>query len=388
MRLIATSVTREAGCYNRLSGQVRYDDKSSDTYWFDVPESQEVSDSGNPWVACLLPLAATIGEDIEIPLPVDAELLEGAFGVVRLWQSWYPHLHRIEVKAESAAIADTPTDTMAFFSAGVDSYFTVLRHPAKHFVNVLGFDMPLANEVAFQSHCDRLSAIAGRLGAELLPMRTNIRQTRWKTCHWERLGFGAALATIGLILEKRFARVLLPASTDYGSLYPWGSHPLADPLFSTSKTRIVHDGATHTRAEKIAFIAESALVRETLHVCFRGQDGSGQDETNCCRCEKCYRTMTTLEILGKLDQCVLFDGANYDASQISRILIESPPAKAYYREIADLAIEHDRPDIAIMIDRAHERTERALRWRFLNRLPLFWRLGEMIDRRVRRGSLS
>jgi hypothetical protein len=194
-------------------------------------------------VACLLPLAVTIGEDVEIPLPVDRELFEGAKGLVGLWKSWYPELSPVSVKAEVAPIADNPQETMAFFSAGVDSYFTVLRHPVKHFVNVLGFDMPLTKEPAFQRHCERLARIAKELSGELIPVRTNIRQTRWRSCHWQKLGFGPALAATALAMERRFSRVLLPGSVDFRNLFPWGSHPLSDPLLSTSKTRIVHDGS-------------------------------------------------------------------------------------------------------------------------------------------------
>src|SRR5665213_2195154 len=98
MKLIATNVTQQHGGFHRLSGEVTYDDGTSDTYYFDAPESYELSESGNPWVACLLPLAVTIGEDLEIPLPIDPALVEGARGLTRLWKSWYPHLSTIEVR--------------------------------------------------------------------------------------------------------------------------------------------------------------------------------------------------------------------------------------------------------------------------------------------------
>ena len=47
----------------RLSGVVRYDDprggRAEETYWYDVPEAfaSSISDSGNPWLAGLLPVA-------------------------------------------------------------------------------------------------------------------------------------------------------------------------------------------------------------------------------------------------------------------------------------------------------------------------------------------
>jgi hypothetical protein len=374
--------------YNRLSGEVRYADGTADTYWFDTPTSYDPSTSGNPWLACLLPLAVTIGEDVEIPLPIDSELMEGALGLMRLWKSWYPKLSMVAVKAEVAPIPENSREAMAFFSAGVDSYFTVLRHPVKVLVNVLGFDMPLSKESAFRRHGERLASIAAERGAELMPMRTNIRETRWRNCHRERLGFGPALAAVALVLEKRFGTVFLPSSIDFGNLYPWGSHPLSDPLFSTSKLRIIHDGSAHSRVEKTAFIAQDDLALNSLHVCFRGADGRGQDDTNCCRCEKCYRTMATLEILGKLDNATLFDRRNFDVGRISRILTDTAAEIIFYQEIKDLALTHGRSDIAAEIDRSFRRSRWIPRGRFLNRLPLLWRLGAAIDGHVRRVSLA
>jgi hypothetical protein len=294
------------------------------------------------------------------------------------------------VKAEVAPIAENPQETMAFFSAGVDSYFTVLRHPVKHFVNVLGFDMPLTKEPAFQRHCERLARIAKELSGELIPVRTNIRQTRWRSCHWQKLGFGPALAATALAMERRFSRVLLPGSVDFRNLFPWGSHPLSDPLLSTSKTRIVHDGSAYTRTEKIDFISRNELALRTLHVCFRGQDGLGQDDTNCCHCEKCYRTMTVLEILGKLDQAELFDRQKFDVKKISRVLAETTAEIIFYREIQDLALKHGRTDIVREIDRCFRRSSRIAKLLFvarsLSHLPFLWRLGTAIEHRAVRGS--
>ena len=338
MRLVSTQVAQQSDGNNRLSGEVRYADGTTDTYWFDLPTGWEPTNSGNPWVACLLPLAVTLGEDIEISLPVDGELLDSTAGLMRLWKSWFPSLSMVSVRPDAVApIEGTPREAMAFFSAGVDSYYTVLRHPVKRLVNILGLDMPITKKWAFQKHCERLSSIARNLGAELVPIRTNIRQTRWKTCHWELLGHGAALAAVALVMENRFSKVWIAASYDYGTLHPWGSHPLSDPLFSTSKTQIIHDGATHTRVEKTESIVQSELVMQTLHVCFRGLDALGQDDTNCGECSKCYRTMAVLDILGQLDKCALFDRKMFDVRKISRMLVETTGDKIFSAEITELA---------------------------------------------------
>ena len=88
-----------------------------------------------------------------------------------------------------------------------------------------------------------------------------------------------------LFLEPQFHRVFIPSSTDYLHPGTWGSHPFSDVLFSSSRMDVVHQGAERTRYEKTAYISEKPLALETLHVCWRGQDQTGQDDSNCGRCQ-------------------------------------------------------------------------------------------------------
>src|SRR5579872_532808 len=78
----------------RLVGDVSYRDprRSAEALWFDVPGeySDGLSATGNPWLACLLPLAVTLGEPLELSLPVDPALVEGAAAIMEIWRSWYP----------------------------------------------------------------------------------------------------------------------------------------------------------------------------------------------------------------------------------------------------------------------------------------------------------
>ena len=110
----------------RLRAEVRYDTGSpgAEEYWFDVPRANiaELSVSGNPWLACLLPLAAHTGESLRVTLPVDRPLLENAERLMRIWQAWYPKLAVVPVEASAAERAPDvrPPGGAAFFFGGVD----------------------------------------------------------------------------------------------------------------------------------------------------------------------------------------------------------------------------------------------------------------------------
>lgn len=223
----------------RLLGEVVYDNGPvvSEIYWFDVPEdcAEFISNSGNPWLVCLLPLAVTLGESLRISLPVDRLLLENAEKLMRIWKCWYPRLHIIPIEADSIEDqgGSRPQKTAAFFSGGVDSFFTVLRHSGENTISgisiddlltVRGFDIRLDNREAFYNLRAILSKTAADLGKNFVDITANLRQTRWKQTDWTYLSHGAALVTIALILEKRYNSAFIAATGGYMDFLPWGSH--------------------------------------------------------------------------------------------------------------------------------------------------------------------
>ena len=395
MELLETQLSAASSAEMRLSGLVRYSDGATEGYWFTFPCTMKPPTSGNPWLACLLPLAVQRGEDLALCHPVDPEMLYGARCLMLLWRTWYPHLPMIRVQADTAVIEERPPDSIALFSGGVDSYFTAMRHPeTRHYLNVLGFDMPLRKRDAYERNVSRLDRVAGEWGAHIIRMSTNLRETRWGKAPWESFCSGGALAGAGLVLERNFGRVLIPAAFDYTVLgwplptrthpHPWGYHPVSDPLYSTSRCQISHDGGGHSRIEKTQFITESSLVRATLHVCYKGSDGKGQDDTNCCRCAKCYRTMAVLDIIGRLNDCALFDASTYDVRKIADVYTGSLTDRLFFLDIRRHALEHGRHDIVEQVNRSLRRSAFVLQFDRLVQTPLLWRL----RRYVRRHALS
>lgn len=70
------------------------------------------------------------------------------------------------------------------------------------------------------------------------------------------------------------------------------SNPLTDNTVRFCDCQVVHDGFEYNRQEKMHNIVRFCNDRNIvfpLHVCWESQKG-----TNCCQCEKCYRTMAGL----------------------------------------------------------------------------------------------
>jgi len=341
----------------RLVGEIAYGDGRREDLWYEVDESLagSLSTSGNPWLAALLPLAATLGEPLSLCLPVDSLLLRGADEIGSIWRGWYPWLSAVAIDAPAAEERPPSTRTGAFFSGGVDSFHTILRRlqeptlRPEELVFVRGFDLRLSRDAALRARRDRIRRIADSLGLGLAEIATNVKETRVAEADWNDLSHGAILASCGLALEGRYGVLLIASTFDYGHLHPIGSHPLTDPLLSTSATRVVHDGAAYSRCLKVEYLAGSEVALANLHVCWE----SGGDE-NCGDCEKCLRTMLMLELAGALDRASTFSVRRLDLDRVARILLRRERSyDTYYREISRWALRNGRLDVHRAIETSH-----------------------------------
>lgn len=385
----------------RLQATVLYDrgDPARELYWFDVPvtHKSDLTGSGDPWLACLVPLAMRLGEPLVIDRPVDPCLLRNVRQLMSVWSCWHDGLWPVGLEAaptESVTREDRLSGrTATLFSGGADSLYTLLTHngarasatatdpPIDETICVWGFDVPISNPSGFRRACQMLSPLSERLGARFVPMATNLKETRWEHSGWGGLSHGSALATMGLLLGPRYGTVLVPATYTYRCLVPWGSHPLTDPLHSTTHTRIVHDGAESTRAEKLERIAASAEALQVLRVCW--DSGSWW---NCGECLKCLRTMALLEVVGALDRCPTFGGREFDPDRFAEGGYADENARIHLEEIRSFALARGRPDVARAAERCRRRSEHIDRglsladW--LNQRHLVWRISESLRRRL------
>lgn len=356
----------------RLRANVSYETGSvaSEAYWFDVPDAHaaELSTSGNPWLACLLPLAAHTGERLRVPVGVDRALLENAERLMRIWHTWYPELtvSPIEADAVGCALDVRPARAAAFFSGGVDSFFTAVRQrdvappaeraPIDDLITVWGFDVPLDRGDAFARLRDRHEVIAQELGKQFIDVATNLRSTRWSAAQWSSLAHGAGLASVALSLERRFYTVYVAGSGSYRTPRPWGSHAVTDPLFSSWNTAIVFDAAAYLRTEKIERLAECPTALRALRVCYE----LSSDE-NCGVCNKCQRTMLTLELCGALERCATFPSTRIDLRRLARMDCSDFADFRELQDIRTLALVRKRTDVVEALDRSVARTRRR-RW--------------------------
>ncbi len=350
--------------------------------WFDVPRNREaqVTSGGNAWLTLMMPIAMADGEDITLELPVDPHLLENIRGMMAAWHGWFPELREAEIQAPTMPAHRPPPGRRAmFFSGGVDSFFTLLRHhpettgcgdgPVDMLVFVEGFDLPVsAREETAQARRD-MQLVAGEFGKTLLIASTNLRELDTPYKHNWILAHGCAMATVMHLLESDVTDVLISSSRRYSHLAQIGTHPLTDPLLSSRRLRFIHDGASFSRTEKIAQVGRSEAALRFLRVCYESRQYK-----NCSRCPKCLLTMAAIDAVGLPEKAVTFDWSAYKPETIGGLVLRNNAEAHRVSELMAAAQRLGRTDLVTALQRSVDHSARANRaLRLVRHTPYLWR---------------
>jgi len=305
-----------------VTAAVAYDTPGGrpDELWFAVPASYagHLTERSDAFATALLPLAMALGEPLELRGTISARLAYGLRDYQRLQHAWNPGLYSVvEVRPGGIAAAEERNGAAAVgaaFSGGVDSFHTLWTHlrdnqpdpgfRLTHCVMINGFDLDadLTGSGSFAALQGVYEPMMERLGVRLLVVRTNLLELVGLGV--QKQSFAAFVTTPALLLGTLFGRYLVPSSykvTQLG-MYPDGSHPMFDHLLATETMETFHDRGDLTRVEKVLTIAPWIEIHRRLRVCFRhtSVDQATRTVRNCCRCEKCLRTMITLDLAGAL----------------------------------------------------------------------------------------
>lgn len=296
------AVTVESRVGREVAATIDHGDGSAHQVWFRSAD-RELALTGAALVcAALLPSMAR-GSVLSVPLPLDDRFRAGIDRAQRVLARWYPELTPVPIEAPGGLPVSPVGRTAAFFTGGVDSFHVALTRATDidDLVFVHGFDVPLTGAPALRDAVvARLHDIAPRLGHPLVEVETNLHAysdavgSPWGT-HYH----GAALATVAHTLSGGLSRVLVGATHDYTDQFPWGTHPLLDPLWSSEVMEVEHAGAEADRVDKLEVLAGSDVAMANLRVCWLNPDQA----YNCGRCPKCVRTMVALVAVGALDRC-------------------------------------------------------------------------------------
>lgn len=270
-----------------------------------------IAADASPFAAALLLPSMKMGQDLLIDGSISQKLHSGMREIMKTVSGWDLGLkgisvHAKEIKPDEAAGSGDSGGNASFFSGGVDSFYTYLKHKeggAKIDFLILanGFDISLDNPGLWKETCETVDAIAESEGVEVIKVESNIRNLIEPSLVWDYT-HGGCLAALGLALRGRVRNAYIPSSLAIGQLLPWGSHPETDSGWSAENISFFHDGAELRRVDKVRYISRNPLALRYLRVCYINE----ADKFNCGKCDKCIRTMTNLLAAGKLREAATF----------------------------------------------------------------------------------
>ena len=312
-------------------------------------------------VVPLLPLAMLRGEDVRVEGGLSEKLYYNlSRHLTRILSLMYPRLKPVKIDARTLDATPArrgPGAVVTGFTGGIDSSCVFAEHffqeaPAGFrithclFNNVGSHGREVAvAEPVFQKRIGYVRPILEEWRVPLVTVDTNLhefisapeglKELEYVKTHSLRNASGA------LLLQKLFGRYLYASAYAYedcrvSDVDTMGyGDPFVMHLLSTESLECISTGCQHTRTEKTALVSEMAASRRYLCVCT-----AKHAPHNCSACNKCARTMLTLEILGKLDAYAeVFNLAKYRKIRsrfIANVIARSDPLSG---EIVKLARE-------------------------------------------------
>jgi hypothetical protein len=297
----------------RLTGEIEREytrDRSEIYFDFDRSGGSPPEALADPFAAAMLIRSMRAGEMLDIKSPISPQLCFRLQRIRDIFHTWYPEFASIELRtvARDEESVRAKVNAATFFSGGVDSFYTLLKHrhecgtlpvPLTHIIFMRGVERTVeeSNDVDTSEKWAR--EVAKTLGVQVISGETNIRASLnglRNEINWDSHYLGSALAAVALALPFRFGYVCIPSAFSYNHLVAHGSTPLLDEMYSTERLSLIHDGSEVTRASKVAKMIEwdRDLVLARLRVCWLNAGGA----FNCGKCRKCIRTAVPLRVLG------------------------------------------------------------------------------------------
>lgn len=335
-----------------LSAKVSYQGKEDECFYSVPAEFADFADteSSNCFLVGMLYPAMRNGEDIHVEGTVSAKLLYNLNEyLVPLMAICDERLKRIRITAD-ATDSEGCREAHAVgtgFSGGIDSFSTICQHFVRKgepdgfrlthlfFFNVGAHGIPkkpgdlAAIERQFNARYEKFKAFPAEVGLPFVRVNSDIH----KFHPWGHLEV-ATFATVSaiLFLARGIRRYYLASSGHtYRQLWKFlgdGGRPDAIermnmmllPWLSTERLDIIDDGNLYDRSQKTVMVADYPPAARYLNVCY----GHDTLDTNCSVCNKCARTLLTLDILGKLDEFAgIFDIPRYRREVRRRLIAET-----------------------------------------------------------------
>ncbi|MBQ7251390.1 MAG: glycosyltransferase family 8 protein [Kiritimatiellae bacterium] len=268
-----------------------------------------------PFLANILPIAWVCNAEIRVPV-CDRDF----YGSIAQFKRGYERMHP-GMEFGGKLVAETlqenrPADAkgaVAFFSGGVDAFFTLIRHREEKpdLVTLWGADVKLDDEDSWRKVRESNLEVGRAFGVECRFVKSRLRTfldrnvldrlvrksgDAWWHGFQHGIGIIAHAAPIVHALGKKRVYIASTFTAADKGKYTCASDPSIDNAVRFCGAEVVHDGYECNRVDKIRGIvrfSEETGIPVPLRVCYSSRGGG-----NCCHCEKCWRTILGIYAVG------------------------------------------------------------------------------------------
>lgn len=293
-----------------------------------------------PILGTLLPLAWLYDGRIEVD-EIDQDFYECIPKIKQEYQKMYSEINlsgEIVVRNVLNNKMSGVEKSACLFSGGVDAVQTLITHMSEKpiLLSIWGADIAYDNQKGWKLIEKNTKTVAKENGLEYCIIHSSFRKfviedkvhkdtMKWTGYGWW-YGFHHSLGMLCLMAPlvgtKMIKKIYIASSNTAEDTSACASDPKIDNKVTYAGAHIEHDGFEFNRQQKVCRIAR--YIKENnksikVHVCW--QDASGE---NCCRCEKCARTMLEFYAEGIDPQEVGFSYTLKDIKKMSYDLKYGP----------------------------------------------------------------
>lgn len=309
-----------------------------------------------PLLANLIPIAWISDARILVE-----ELDKAFFNSIDCFKQGYINMHPgIDFKGEIIVrrlvdnyLQGKKDGAIALFSGGVDAFNTLVNHMFEKptLLTLWGSDVKLSDLNGWKIVKDHLDNTAERFGIDSIWVKTEFRQfieegllsaavkksgDEWWHGFQHGIGIISHAAPAAYVMGQKIVYIASSFTAKDKGKVTCASDPSIDNFFKFCDAKVVHDGYEFDRQGKIHNIVNYAKAQQykiPLRVCWQSRGG-----TNCCKCEKCWRTILGIYAEGENPQNYGFDYDDF--SQLCRSIYKKRELFYYYYESRYLPIQN------------------------------------------------
>lgn len=289
-------------------------------FWLGIPFSVEYSENVEnvpndilviPFVCNVLPIIWFNNASLHID-SIDKDFYNSIPNLKKAYKNMLSNIKfggKIYVKEIIENRIKLTKKTVTFFSGGVDSFSTLICNLKlkPSLITICGGAIDFNNEKEWNNVKFYTTTIGKQFNLQNLFIKSSLRafidnSELEKQFHdklndnwWHAVQYSIGMISLvaPLCYKYKISKVLFPSTyTEKEKNVICASRPEIDENLRFCSTTIVHDGYVFTRQQKVNNICN--YIKKTnsnfiIRVCYRSLIGD-----NCCKCEKCYRSIMAL----------------------------------------------------------------------------------------------